>query len=337
MCNRYVLRALQYTLFRYVALCLLVSISITVLGCGNRRASAASAASVSINIHVMGNMPTALQSAHTLARFLLSADLGYGVDIYTHLEYRDVIDSMRDIPNSFAIIDTPHLFYNVDGDVAPNNAPVVDTSNIRSLFALYQNFLHVLTNATALVDESNPRTGAPIAYYGAAHRTFISDIGAQIFNVRSDNMQELTMPVTTDLIRKLEQDLFGAIVFLDTYPSSLILSASTPYMHARLLPLSHNIIEDIVTDLPYVYNALLPIQLYPHVLNINAIPTLYTPTVLVTNTGTDMRIVQHICDVFKDNFQEYRTLYQQFELLTIDNVQRGLGIPLHAGVHDCIR
>ena len=294
--------------------------------------SACKAPQTEVHFYALNTPEIESQSARALAR-LFSADYPqYRIVMRLYGSRSEMITDMYTTDNAFALIDAGSAFF-IDRIVDAD--PPISGTNIRTVFAAYQNFFHVLIDANALTDERQPRTNAPIAFHSPAWQFAFDEVGTQIFGPRANDGLRLLDTINSDTVVSLESGELGAIAFFDVYPSTLITASVPPYTRARLLPLTSSITDPIVADAPYLSVDLLPIDSYPNLINGQTLPALYIPTVLITARHTGAQLVSEVCRAFVDNFERYRTLYPHLDTLSSVDIQRGLGAAVHDGATDC--
>lgn len=276
---------------------------------------------IEVSFHVATTPPIALQSARAVRRFFSNAYPHYRVSVHSHASQGEVIDALLRHDNSFAFI-------------APSSPPL-PPMGVRSVFAVYYNFLHILVDASYLIQEETPRLDAPILLYEYQPRAAMERVVTQVFGASSVGVQ-VTADINDDAIARLQRGEIGAVAFFDTYPSMLLSDIVASHTRVRLLPLSPAITSSIVEDTSYLGVDRLPVEAYPYLINSEPIPALYIPTILVTDNTTDSRLVSELCESFMRNILEYRTLYPQFESLLPTGTRRDTRVPVHIGANDCL-
>jgi len=286
-----------------------------------------------ITIYVLRDQGLALRAARAIVRFVGAMESAYNFTILSLATHEEIIATVRATPHAFAIANAAQLLYINE---ASKPEAIIDTSHIRALFALYQNFLHVLINPISLVDESSPKFSAPIIYYGqnipASTRVHIG----RVLRVADGRARAVRQAIDSAAITRVETGELSALLFFDTYPSPAITMTLTPVNYTQLLPITSTLAEDILQDIGYLSTTTLPIKEYPYLINSIPVQTLSIPTVLITAAATDALLVREMCRAFNAHFEEYRTLYQQFEPLTRRTAQDSIGIPLHPQAEECL-
>lgn len=301
-----------------VAMCCIVS---ALSSCQDER--------VAVDFHVIGNPVIAAQSARALARSFATSYPQHKTNVQLYSDQEQMIEALLNTPNSFALLDSASI------STLKDNSDIVAVLGIRSLFAVYYYFLHILVDASQLINEEQPQINRPILFYDFQKNSALYNIGEQIFST-SAMETEIISEMNDGTIDQLQRGRVGAILFFDSYPSPLILDNIAPYTRARLLSLSKRPATNLIESVQYLDASLLPVSDYPYLINSESVLTVHIPMVLITDAATDIGLVADLCEVFVANIEGYRTLYPQFESLSVSNIGKGLGVEQHIGIGDCI-
>lgn len=281
-----------------------------------------------VNFHVVGSSVIAVRAMRAVERFLVASYPQYQVELHLHGDQEQMLQAVSNTSNYFALLDAASISsLNSDVDGVP-------LFNVRSLFAVYYYFLHILVDASQLIDEERPRINRPILLYDFQDNKVLHNIGEKIFST-STVKTEIISAVNGETIDQLQQGRVGAILFFDSYPSPLMLGSILPYTRARLLPLSETTAAILTESEEYLDVSRLPVSDYPNLINSEPILAVQIPMVLITDSATDIELVANLCQAFVENLREYRVLYPQFESLSVTDLDTGLGADQHVGMGSC--
>ena len=119
------------------------------------------------------------------------------------------------------------------------------------------------------------------------------------------------------------------ILFTVGHPSAAI-QEPIATCDARLVPVTGPVIERLVDETPYYFQALIPAGTYPG--QDADVWTFGVGATLVTSTGTTENAVYHLTRAVFENFDTFRGMHPAFSVLNPRRmVEQGLSAPVHDG------
>jgi len=119
------------------------------------------------------------------------------------------------------------------------------------------------------------------------------------------------------------------ILFTVGHPSAAI-QEPIATCDARLVPVTGPVIERLVDETPYYFQALIPAGTYPG--QEADVWTFGVGATLVTSTGTTENAVYHLTRAVFENFDTFRGMHPAFSVLNPRRmVEQGLSAPVHDG------
>jgi TRAP transporter TAXI family solute receptor len=97
------------------------------------------------------------------------------------------------------------------------------------------------------------------------------------------------------------------------------------------VPIRGEGIEAMIEKLPYYAPSTIPQSFYPQALNEMDVPTVGVKATLVTSASVDPDIVYVITREIFEHLEDFKSLHPAYEVLTRENMLRGLSAPLHPG------
>jgi len=119
------------------------------------------------------------------------------------------------------------------------------------------------------------------------------------------------------------------ILFTVGHPSAAI-QEPIATCGARIIPVTGSVVEQLVEETPYYFEATIPAGMYPG--QNEDVKTFGVGATLVTSTRTTENAVYHLTRAVFENFNTFRGMHPAFEVLTPEGmVSQGLSAPKHEG------
>ena len=119
------------------------------------------------------------------------------------------------------------------------------------------------------------------------------------------------------------------ILFTVGHPSAAI-QEPIATCGARIIPVTGPVVEQLVKETPYYFEATIPAGMYPG--QTEDVKTFGVGATLVTSTRTTENAVYHLTRAVFENFNTFRGMHPAFEVLTPEGmVSQGLSAPKHEG------
>jgi hypothetical protein len=99
----------------------------------------------------------------------------------------------------------------------------------------------------------------------------------------------------------------------------------------RFVPIDKEIVDKLVARSPYYTPEVIPVALYPGVVNQEDVPTFGVVATLVTSADVSADIVYIITRAVFEDFEEFKNLHPAYSTMSIKSMLHGLSAPLHPG------
>ena len=119
------------------------------------------------------------------------------------------------------------------------------------------------------------------------------------------------------------------VLFTVGHPSSAI-QEPIATCDARLVPVSGQVVDDLIQQTPYYFSATIPAGMYPG--QDEDVDTFGVGATLVSSTTTSEEAVYALVKAVFDNFETFKGMHPAFGVLEKESmVKQGLSAPLHEG------
>jgi TRAP transporter TAXI family solute receptor len=129
----------------------------------------------------------------------------------------------------------------------------------------------------------------------------------------------------------LQDERIDAFFYTVGHPNGNIKEATSGRVKVRLVPIVGSGIDGMIEAMPYYAEAIIPHEFYPNALNEEDIRTVGVKATFVTSANVDEAVVYAITREVFENFDEFKGLHPAYQVLTREDMLRGLSAPLHSG------
>jgi TRAP transporter TAXI family solute receptor len=129
----------------------------------------------------------------------------------------------------------------------------------------------------------------------------------------------------------LQDERIDAFFYTVGHPNGNIKEATSGRIKVRIIDLTGPGIDEMVGNLPYYARSTIPVEFYPRAVNQKNIETVGVKATFVTSTGVPENIVYAITREVFENLEEFKDLHPAYQVLTRENMLRGLSAPIHQG------
>jgi uncharacterized protein len=202
--------------------------------------------------------------------------------------------------------------------------------DLRSLFSLHSEPFTVVARADAGISHFDDLRGkrVNIGNPGSGQRATMEELmKAKGWTRRDFRLVSELRP--TEQAQALCDNKVDAIVFAAGHPNGSIQEVTTT-CEARLIPVTGEAIDTLVSTYPYYAYATIPGGMYQG--NPDDVQTFGVRATFVSSSKVDADIIYEIVKAVFENFNAFKTLHFVFATLDKDEmVREGLSAPLHEG------
>jgi TRAP transporter TAXI family solute receptor len=129
----------------------------------------------------------------------------------------------------------------------------------------------------------------------------------------------------------LNDGRIDAFFYTVGHPNGNIKEATAGRIQVFIVPIQGEGIADMIERLPYYAPSSIPQSFYPRALNQTDVPTVGVKATLVTSAAVDADIVYVVTREIFEHLEDFKSLHPAYQVLTRENMLRGLSAPLHPG------
>ncbi len=238
------------------------------------------------------------------------------------------LDSLRRGVVNFAMVQSDLHFQAFTGQ--GSYAKAGPQEDLRSVFSIYPELITIVASkanpANSLDGLKNQRIS--LGMLGTGTRATVDTVlnkQAWTFN----DMQPVVERSPDEQSYALCDDKIDAYVLVAGHPSPNVMRA-VKECQAHLLGLPHAVINQMVTDHPYLVASDIPAGIYPEISK--AVPSVGLMATLMTSSSVNESTVYAVTRAVFENLEEFKKLHPTFSRLEPKNmIKDGLTAPLHPG------
>ncbi|GAH52104.1 unnamed protein product, partial [marine sediment metagenome] len=129
----------------------------------------------------------------------------------------------------------------------------------------------------------------------------------------------------------LQDERVDAFFYTVGHPSSNIKEATSGRIKVFIVPIRGPDIDKMLEKYPYYAKSKISHSFYRYALNTEDIETIGVKATFVTSKKVDEDIVYAITKEVFENFEDFKALHPAYEVLTKENMLKGLSAPIHKG------
>ena len=129
----------------------------------------------------------------------------------------------------------------------------------------------------------------------------------------------------------LQDERLDAFFYTVGHPNGNIKEATSGRIKVFIVPIEGPDIEQMLQNYPYYAESIIPHSFYPYALNNRDVQTVGVKATLVTSRNVASDIVYAITKEVFENIEEFKALHPAYQVLTRENMLRGLSAPIHQG------
>ncbi len=129
----------------------------------------------------------------------------------------------------------------------------------------------------------------------------------------------------------LQDERLDGFFYTVGHPNGNIKEATSGRIKVLIVSIKGDAVEEMLERYPYYAEAIIPHEFYPRALNKEDIETIGVKATFVTSKDVDENVVYAITKVVFENFEEFKSLHPAYQVLTKENMLKGLSAPVHKG------
>ena len=129
----------------------------------------------------------------------------------------------------------------------------------------------------------------------------------------------------------LQDERIDAFFYTVGHPNSNIKEATSGRIKVFIVPITGPNIDKMLKKYSYYAKSIIAHSFYPYAANTEDIKTFGVKATFVTSKNTDEDIVYAVTKEVFENFEDFKSLHPAYEVLTKQDVLKGLTAPIHKG------
>lgn len=230
----------------------------------------------------------------------------------------------------FGIVQSDRQFQAVEGQA--EWAEAGPQEKLRSVFSIHSESVTLIateeSGIKSIFDLSGKRVN--IGNPGSGPRQNSIDVlTAAGLDIESDIQKfEEKIDKAVEMLHNGEID---ALFYTVGHPSNAISNAVQGTQKMRIIPISFPDLDEILETKPYYVRSIIPVDLYPGILNTEDIETFGVKATFVTSEDMPEEVVYAITRELFENFDEFKEMHPAYQVLCKEDMLEGLSAPIHPG------
>jgi len=129
----------------------------------------------------------------------------------------------------------------------------------------------------------------------------------------------------------LQDERIDAFFYTVGHPNGNIKESTSGRIKVGIVPIKGPEIETLLEKFPYYAPARIPRKFYPNAINTTDIETIGVKATFVTSEKIGKNIVYAFTKEIFENLEEFKELHPAYQVLTKENMLKGLSAPIHKG------
>jgi TRAP transporter TAXI family solute receptor len=129
----------------------------------------------------------------------------------------------------------------------------------------------------------------------------------------------------------LQDERIDAFFYTVGHPNGNIKEATSGRIKVRIVSIKGPEIDRMIEERPYYAASTIPREFYPNALNRDDIGTVGVKATFVTSSSVSEHVVYAVTKEVFENLEEFKELHPAYQVLTRENMLRGLTAPIHPG------
>lgn len=202
--------------------------------------------------------------------------------------------------------------------------------NLRSIFSIHHESVTIIAGSNSGITTIQDLTGKVVNIGPEGSGARKNAIHA-LFNAGINYETELTATDYNfnDAIENFQNSTIDAVFITIGHPSAKITSVTEGSRPVYFVPITD--IDNLLTEYPYYYRSIIPIQLYPEASNTSDVQTFGVKATFITAIDMPDDIVYAFAKEVLANFLEFQQLHPSYEALNKNDMLQALTAPIHPG------
>ncbi len=199
--------------------------------------------------------------------------------------------------------------------------------DLRSLAALYPNYLHIVTTKDSGIESfadlkgKKVAVGAPNSGTELAARLLLEGHGMSYKDINPDYLS------FAESVEQMKNGLVHAAILSSGIPNSALMDLDTTH-GVKLIPIEEDAMKYLTEEYSYLGETVIPADSYSNKEDVSAIAI---TNALIVSKDLSEDEVYHMTKAIFENLDTLKNAHSAAEDIHIDHATEGLGIPLHPG------
>jgi len=205
-------------------------------------------------------------------------------------------------------------------------------TGLRSLFSVHPESITLIASEKSGIREikdlkgKRVNLGNPGSGYLQNSRDVVKAVGlAENQDISAEYVKAVEAPGL------LQDERIDAFFYTVGHPNSNIKEATSGRIKVFIVPIRGPGIDKMLKKYSYYAESIIAHSFYPYATNTQDIATIGVKATFVTSKNVDDDIVYAITKEVFENFEDFKSLHPAYEVLTKENMLKGLTAPIHKG------
>jgi len=204
--------------------------------------------------------------------------------------------------------------------------------DLRSVFSIHPESITLIASEKSGIREigdlkgKRVNLGNPGSGYLQNSRDVLKAIG---LNEENDLSAEHVKAVEAPGL--LQDERIDAFFYTVGHPNGNIKEATSGRIKVFIVPITGPGIDKMLKKYSYYAESIIAHSFYPYALNTEDVATIGVKATFVTSKNTDENIVYAVTKEVFENFEDFKSLHPSYEVLTKQDMLKGLTSPIHKG------
>ena len=131
----------------------------------------------------------------------------------------------------------------------------------------------------------------------------------------------------SETAKMLQDGHIDAFFYTVGHPNDSFKEATAGKRKVKFIPITN--IDRLLEKYPYYTKSVIPVEFYPNAAYTEDVETFGVKAILITSASVHDDIVYAVTKEIFDNLDEFKALHPAFDVLTKENMMRGLTVPFH--------
>jgi len=204
-------------------------------------------------------------------------------------------------------------------------------TNLRALFSVHPESITLIASGKSSIREVKDLKGKKInlGNPGSGQLQNSKDVLTAAGLTEEDISAEHVKAVEAPGL--LQDERLDGFFYTVGHPNGNIKEATSGRIKVFIVPIKGNQIDKMLAKYPYYAKSTIPHSFYPRALNTEDVETIGVKATFVTSKNVNQDIVYAITKEVFENLEEFKSLHPAYQVLTKQNMLKGLSAPIHKG------